>query len=319
MQLLGQDPESAPDWSLHANANGTSSAVLTDKSDSFRLPWHLVPCSVSGGDTMKSLCLNQWIRIASLTLVTLAFCAIWTQAQSQDTQTPDLQQLKDKLQQLDQEMQELKGQIKAAQQAQTPSVANTKTLHAPNDTQSQAQTVPKEVEEKEQKSSIDLYGFVMLDSGYEFRQQDPNWFDVIRPTKLPSFKGEFAPDGNVYASVRQSRFGVKSSTPTRFGALNTLFEFELFGTGVDAGQTTFRLRHAYGELGQFGAGKPGARSWILTSSLTRWSTGDPMGWFSSVPCRCVGCLSEMIEAASPSLSNNLAPALTRVSMRTALS
>jgi len=30
--------------------------------------------------------------------VTLAFCAIWTQAQSQDTQTPDLQQLKDKLQ-----------------------------------------------------------------------------------------------------------------------------------------------------------------------------------------------------------------------------
>jgi hypothetical protein len=37
--------------------------------------------------------------------------------------------------------------------------------------------------------------------------------------------------------------------------LSTIFEFELFGTGVDAGQTTFRLRHAYGELGQFGAGQ----------------------------------------------------------------
>jgi hypothetical protein len=37
--------------------------------------------------------------------------------------------------------------------------------------------------------------------------------------------------------------------------LKTLFEFELFGTGSDAGQTTFRLRHAYGELGQFGAGQ----------------------------------------------------------------
>ena len=34
-----------------------------------------------------------------------------------------------------------------------------------------------------------------------------------------------------------------------------MFEFELFGTGVDEGQTTFRLRHAYGELGQFGAGQ----------------------------------------------------------------
>ena len=79
--------------------------------------------------------------------------------------------------------------------------------------------------------------------------------DVVRPTQLPSFKNEFAPSGNVYASVRQTRFGVKSSTPTPYGDLNTIFEFELFGTGVDAGQTTFRLRHAYGELGQFGAGQ----------------------------------------------------------------
>ena len=39
------------------------------------------------------------------------------------------------------------------------------------------------------------------------------------------------------------------------GTLKTQFEFELFGTGADAGQTTFRLRHAYGELGQFGAGQ----------------------------------------------------------------
>src|SRR5438552_6716337 len=176
-QHLGQDPENAPDLSLHANANGTSSAVLTDKSDSFRLPWHLVPCSVSGGDTMKSLCLNQWIRIASLTLVTLAFCAIWTQAQSQDTQTPDLQQLKDKLQQLDQEMQELKGQIKAAQQAQTPSVANTKTLHAPNDTQSQAQTVPKEVEEKDHAANV---AEILGDPEFSHVYFDISWDEVAK-------------------------------------------------------------------------------------------------------------------------------------------
>ena len=43
--------------------------------------------------------------------------------------------------------------------------------------------------------------------------------------------------------------------PTDVGELKTQFEFELFGVGVDAGQTTFRLRHAYGELGQFGAGQ----------------------------------------------------------------
>ena len=61
--------------------------------------------------------------------------------------------------------------------------------------------------------------------------------------------------GNTYFSVRQSRLGVKSSTLTKYGELKTQFEFELFGTGAQAGQTIFRLRHAYGELGQFGAGQ----------------------------------------------------------------
>src|SRR5262249_57650814 len=81
------------------------------------------------------------------------------------------------------------------------------------------------------------------------------WCDGVRPTKLPYFKVEFAPNGKVFYGVRQSRLGVKSSTPTKCGELKTQFEFELFGTGVDAGQTTFRLRHAYGELGKFGAGQ----------------------------------------------------------------
>ena len=58
-----------------------------------------------------------------------------------------------------------------------------------------------------------------------------------------------------FAGVRQSRLGVRSSTPTDLGDLKTIFEFELFGTGVDSGQTTFRLRHAWGELGAFGAGQ----------------------------------------------------------------
>jgi hypothetical protein len=107
----------------------------------------------------------------------------------------------------------------------------------------------------EKTDSITIYGFAMLDGGYDFGQIDPNWYDVVRPTKLPSFTNQFAPSGNVYGSVRQTRFGVKSSSPTKYGDLNTIFEFELFGTGVDAGQTTFRLRHAYGELGPIGAGQ----------------------------------------------------------------
>ena len=58
-----------------------------------------------------------------------------------------------------------------------------------------------------------------------------------------------------YFSVRQTRLGFKNYFQTPLGELKTHFEFEMFGTGVDAGQTTMRLRHAYAELGKFGAGQ----------------------------------------------------------------
>lgn len=45
----------------------------------------------------------------------------------------------------------------------------------------------------------------MLDSGYQFKQNDPDWSDVIRLTKLPAFKDQFEPDGKTYFGVRQSR------------------------------------------------------------------------------------------------------------------
>src|SRR4051812_19925704 len=102
---------------------------------------------------------------------------------------------------------------------------------------------------------FDIYGFVMTDFGYDLRSNDPNWFDVLRPTKLPSFNREFGRNSRTFAGVRQTKFGVKGSEPTPFGELKTQFEFDFFGVGPDAGQTTIRPRHFYGELGAFGAGQ----------------------------------------------------------------
>ena len=102
---------------------------------------------------------------------------------------------------------------------------------------------------------LDISGFAMLDMGYQSGQNHPDWYDVVRPTKLPAFENEYGEDGRFYAGVRQSRLGVQGFAPTDVGEIKTIFEFELFGTGVDAGQTTFRLRHAWGELGQIGAGQ----------------------------------------------------------------
>ena len=193
-------------------------------------------------------------------------------AQSQDRQQ-DIQQLKDELQQLDQKMDDIKAKINALETAppSAPATARNPTKTQKPSGQSEpsvavpaqaviperpaADPVPLEGQITEKPDSLSIYGFAMLDGGYDFGQTNPAWFDVVRPTQLPSYANQFAPSGNVYASVRQTRFGVKSSTSTPLGDLNTVFEFELFGTGVDAGQTTFRLRHAYGELGAFGAGQ----------------------------------------------------------------
>ncbi len=102
---------------------------------------------------------------------------------------------------------------------------------------------------------LEIYGFAQTDIGYDFNQVDPDWFDVLRVTKLPKVENEFGEDGRTWFSVRQSRFGVKGFVPTSMGEVRTIFEWELFGVGADAGQTTFRLRHAWGELGAVGVGQ----------------------------------------------------------------
>ena len=137
------------------------------------------------------------------------------------------------------------------------------------------------------KPSMEIYGFAMLDMGHDFTTIHPNWFDTLRVTKLPSFEDQYGKDNNTFAGVRQSRLGVRTSTPTDLGNLNTTFEFELFGTGVDEGQTTFRLRHAWGELGEFGAGQtwsPFMDPDVFPNSIEYWGpTG--MVFFRNVQVR----------------------------------
>jgi hypothetical protein len=141
--------------------------------------------------------------------------------------------------------------------------------------------------EEKPKPQFNIYGYVQLDTGYDTKQVDPNWFDVLRPTKLPSYKDQFGADGNTYMSVRQTRFGVKASAPTSLGDLKTTFEWELFGVGVDAGQTTIRLRHAYLELGHFGAGQtwsPFMDPDVFPNSLEYWGPNG-MVFFRNVQVR----------------------------------
>ncbi|MBV9726625.1 MAG: porin, partial [Gammaproteobacteria bacterium] len=105
--------------------------------------------------------------------------------------------------------------------------------------------------------SFEIYGFVQADYIQDTKRVDPNWQDAFRPSRIATPEGQFGSNGQASVSVKQSRFGVKGAVPTSDHAppINFKFEFDFFGTGVDAGQTTIRLRHFYGEWGQLLAGQ----------------------------------------------------------------
>jgi len=122
--------------------------------------------------------------------------------------------------------------------------------------------VAEEAQEEKPGPTLEIYGFAMLDTIYDFQRTDPDWDATLRPSTIPvtcdgvdNDAGCGRNSGNLTFSARQSRLGVKGHLPTDYGSLDTIFEFELFGVGSDAGQTTFRLRHAWGQLAQFGAGQ----------------------------------------------------------------
>src|SRR5205085_9624214 len=89
---------------------------------------------------------------------------------------------------------------------------------------------------------VELFGQFVTDVIYDFEQNAPAWFDVVRPTKLPAVADEFGRDGRQYFSVRPTRLGVRTAVPTNLGRVDGIFDFDLFG---DAGRTGFSMSRAY--------------------------------------------------------------------------
>src|SRR5215469_15072467 len=68
--------------------------------------------------------------------------------------------------------------------------------------------------QKDTSIKIEIYGFAMADAIFDFKTNNPDWFDVNRPSKLPAFDNEFGHNGHTWFSARQSRFGTKATIPT---------------------------------------------------------------------------------------------------------
>ena len=104
-------------------------------------------------------------------------------------------------------------------------------------------------------NNISVYGFAQIDAIQDFKRVHPDWDATLRPSRIPTVEGQYGSDGQFIASVRQSRFGVKADGVVGGKPYEAKFEFDLYGTGVDQGQTTFRIRHAYGRWGPILAGQ----------------------------------------------------------------
>lgn len=99
--------------------------------------------------------------------------------------------------------------------------------------------------------NLTLYGFIQGDAIQDFKRVNPAWDATLRPSRIPTTHGQFGSDGQSIFSVRQSRLGVKANGMLAGKPYEAKFEFDLFGVGVDEGQTTMRVRHVYASWGPF--------------------------------------------------------------------
>ena len=110
-------------------------------------------------------------------------------------------------------------------------------------------------------TSVTLGGYVKLDAIYSDKSGGVGTTadQEFEPGSIPV--GPLAGDNErhqIKLHARQSRLNVKTSTPTVWGDMNTLLEFDLFGASGNesvSNSSNVRLRHAYGSLGRLLAGQ----------------------------------------------------------------
>src|SRR5262245_11815603 len=173
----------------------------------------------------------------SVGLLIVPMSSVFGQSTDEPKPKTEAELLKERLLQLEKTVSELKDQLNAIEEAKKqapvqqqasiveatykPAVVNTNPVTPvnmiPDDSSSRPRKESSKGQTSQGESTFEIYGFAMLDAGYQFKANHPQWFDTLRVTKLPAFQDEFLPEGNTYWGVRQSRFGVKSSTPTPYG------------------------------------------------------------------------------------------------------
>lgn len=123
---------------------------------------------------------------------------------------------------------------------------------------SKAEDKPGEFKIPGTDSTLKLYGYVQLDTTFDFNGRDPNvegddYATILATVPLNSSAEAKIKDKQLYLTARTSRFGIQTNTPTGVGPVTVKLEGD-FNTGnILQGQNftnsmIFRLRHGYGQI-----------------------------------------------------------------------
>lgn len=112
-------------------------------------------------------------------------------------------------------------------------------------------------------TSVKLYAYAQLDATYDRSGRNINinntdWASIVAANPLDKSAAGHR-TGQLYSTVRTSRIGLESSTPTDQGPLKVKIEAD-FNSPASWGpyqtnSAVFRVRHAYGELGNWLVGQ----------------------------------------------------------------
>ncbi|HEY0729823.1 MAG TPA: hypothetical protein VGD38_17195, partial [Pyrinomonadaceae bacterium] len=139
---------------------------------------------------MKTNTPFSWRTPAVLMLFLAASLAFHSSSASAQTTepakpAPEVEQLKKRLQLLEQTVLELKAQIGAIEDKKTnpaPAIIDATYSEPSKPVEPAPETAPDKPQDNNNgrgESTFQIYGFAMLDAGYQFKQNHPDWFDVI--------------------------------------------------------------------------------------------------------------------------------------------
>lgn len=125
-------------------------------------------------------------------------------------------------------------------------------------------------------TTISIGGYVKLDLIYDF---DQNQGDDLFPS-LDIATGDVSEDSSFRAHAKQTRINLSTTTPSAVGDIKTYIEGDFFGGGGTesfSNSDGFRIRHAYGQWGNWLAGQTWSNFMHFTAYPTTVDFGGPVG------------------------------------------